>query len=229
MKKKVLIIITALAALLLSACSDIPATTASQVENEISSTESTIMTESTAEIGTESTSLFEQVNVPSGEYERMSEEQHIESNTPAGTPSESAQSQAQQPIAVQEPEQTQQTVISTEPTTPQSALEQSATPQTPEPPPESTPEPTPEPAQSSFDVSTYVSYAKSYGQDIGLTLDGSAVSCWDDPITANASCIYLERDIRDRLNWYLASGYTAFAAWSQDLGGGNYLIYIGYA
>lgn len=229
MKKKVLIIITALAALLLSACSDIPATTASQVENEISSTESTIMTESTAESGTESTSLFEQVNVPSGEYERMSEEQHIESNTPAGTQSESAQSQAQQPIAVQEPEQTQQTVISTEPTTLQSALEQSATPQTPEPPPESTPEPTPEPAQSSFDVGTYVSYAKSYGQGIGLTLDSSAVSCWDDPITADASCIYLERDIRDRLNWYQASGYSAFWVWSADNGGGNYQIYIGYA
>lgn len=83
--------------------------------------------------------------------------------------------------------------------------------------------------EPSFDVSTYVSYAKSYGQGIGLTLDSSAVSCWDDPITANASCIYLERDIRDRLDWYLASGYKAFWVWSVDNGGGNYQIYIGYA
>lgn len=83
--------------------------------------------------------------------------------------------------------------------------------------------------EPSFDVSTYVSYAKSYGQGIGLTLDSSAVSCWDDPITANASCIYLERDIRDRLDWYQASGYTAFWVWSVDNGGDNYQIYIGYA
>lgn len=83
--------------------------------------------------------------------------------------------------------------------------------------------------EPSFDVSRYICYGKSYGAGIGLALDSSAVSCWDDPITANASCIYLERDIRDRLDWYLASGYTAFWVWSADLGGGSYQIYIGYA
>lgn len=87
----------------------------------------------------------------------------------------------------------------------------------------------PPPTEPDFDISLYVSYAKSYGQSIGLTLNGTAVSCWDDPITANASCTYLERDIRDRLDWYLASGYTGFTVWSEDAGGGNYLIYIGYA
>ena len=39
----------------------------------------------------------------------------------------------------------------------------------------------------------------------------------------------LVRDIHDRLDWYLASGFTAFTVWSEDVGGGNYLIYIGYA
>ena len=62
-----------------------------------------------------------------------------------------------------------------------------------------------------------------------MTLDSSAVSCWDDPITANVSCAYLERDIHDRLDWYLASGYTGFTVWSEDVGGGSCLIYIGYA
>ena len=78
-------------------------------------------------------------------------------------------------------------------------------------------------------MSRYVSFAKDYGTRIGLKLDSTAVSCWDDPITANASCTYLERDIRDRLNWYLSSSITSFWVWSVDEGGGSYLIYIGYA
>lgn len=103
--------------------------------------------------------------------------------------------------------------------------EQSAT----EPPAPSEP-PTPtEPPTPAFDVSSYVGFAQSYGQGIGLSLDSTATACWDDPLTANSGCVYLERDLRDRLDWYAASGFTAFCVWAEDAGGGNYLIYIGYA
>ncbi len=219
--KKVLIVFAALAVLSLSACSDIPSSPASQVESEISSTPSVITTESEADSGTESTFPFEQVKEPSGKSESVAEEQSAVDSTPAETSTENAQSQAQQPMMEREPEQATQTPVSTEPATPPASHE----PASPEP----TLEPTPEPAQSSFDASRYVGYAKSYGQSISLSLDSAATACWDDPITANADCIYLERDIRDRLDWYQASGYTAFWVWSVDNGGGNYQIYIGYA
>ncbi len=97
-------------------------------------------------------------------------------------------------------------------------------------PPVPTEPPTPtEPPAPTFDVSSYVGFAQSYGQGIGLSLDSTATACWDDPLTANSGCVYLERDLRDRLDWYAASGFTAFCVWAEDAGGGNYLIYIGYA
>lgn len=103
---------------------------------------------------------------------------------------------------------------------------------TPAPTPEATPKPTPEPTEPpapAFDVSSYVEYAKSYGQSVGLSLDSTATGCWDNPINANAGCKYLERDIQDLLDWYAADGHTAFWVWAENLGGGEYLIYIGYA
>lgn len=86
-----------------------------------------------------------------------------------------------------------------------------------------------EPPPPAFDVNAWIDFAKNYGQSIGLGLDSTATFCWDDPITANSSCIYLERDIKDTLDWYKSSGFTVFWAWSENLGTGNYLIYIGYA
>ena len=86
-----------------------------------------------------------------------------------------------------------------------------------------------EPEAPAFDVSAYVQTAKNYGTQIGLALDSTATACWDNPITANAGCRYLERDIRDALDWYKQSGYTAFWVWTEQVGNGEYLIYIGYA
>lgn len=86
-----------------------------------------------------------------------------------------------------------------------------------------------EPQAPAFDVSNYVGFAQSYGQGIGLSLDSTATACWDDPIAASSRSAYLERDLKDRLDWYAASGFTAFCVWAEDAGGGNYLIYIGYA
>ena len=86
-----------------------------------------------------------------------------------------------------------------------------------------------EPPAPSFDVNAYVAYAQSYGQGIGLSLDSTATACWDDPINANAGCTYLERDLKGRLDWYQASGFTGFWVWPENIGNGAYQIYIGYA
>lgn len=87
------------------------------------------------------------------------------------------------------------------------------------------------PEAPAFDVSAYVQFAKDYGTSdkVGLRLDSTATARWDDPLTANAGCRYLERDLRDRLDWYKASGFTAFWVWAEQTGNGEYLIYISYA
>ena len=86
-----------------------------------------------------------------------------------------------------------------------------------------------EPIVPAFDVSQHVSFAQSYGTDIGLILDSTAVSCWDNPIAAHSGCVYIDRDLRDLLDRYRICGYTHFWVWSEDLGNGNINIYLGYA
>ena len=228
MKRKALILLTILAVVSLSACSNNPAPVSDDGESNFTvSMVSETATEGTTESGgSESTSSFEPVRestatasevneatIPSASetLAEHTEDEPMESEAPTVQP-EKTQNEA--PVKVQ----------------PEVSVEPEVSPPTVIPELQPTPDPQPaEPPAPSFDVSTYVAYAKNYGQSIGLVLDGSAVSCWDDPITANTSCTYLERDIRDRLDWYLASGYTGFTVWSEDVGGGTYLIYIGYA
>ena len=91
------------------------------------------------------------------------------------------------------------------------------------------PEPTPE-TEPVFDIEHWISYAKSTAVSLGLTLDSSATDCWDNPITAKPTCIYLERDISSRLNRYAKDEeITAVWFWYECIGTGSYLIYIGYA
>lgn len=93
----------------------------------------------------------------------------------------------------------------------------------------SEPEPTPKP-EPTFDIDCWISYAKSTAVSLGLTLDSSATDCWDNPITAKPTCIYLERDINSRLNRYAKDGeITAVWIWYECVGTSSYLIYIGYA
>ena len=93
----------------------------------------------------------------------------------------------------------------------------------------SEPEPTPKP-KPTFDIDCWISYAKSTAVSLGLTLDSSATDCWDNPITAKPTCIYLERDINSRLNRYAKDGeITAVWVWYECVGTSSYLIYIGYA
>ena len=91
------------------------------------------------------------------------------------------------------------------------------------------PEPSPE-TEHAFDIEHWISYAKSTAVSLGLTLDSSATDCWDNPITAKPTCIYLERDINSRLNRYAKDGeITAVWIWYECVGTSSYLIYIGYA
>lgn len=93
----------------------------------------------------------------------------------------------------------------------------------------SEPELTPKP-EPAFDIEHWISYAKSTAVSLGLTLDSSATDCWDNPITAKPTCIYLERDINSRLNRYAKDGeITAVWIWYECVGTSSYLIYIGYA
>ena len=94
-----------------------------------------------------------------------------------------------------------------------------------QPEPESEPEP-----EQVFDINTWISFAKGYAQSVGLVLNPEAVDCWDNPTDANARSIYLERDLSGRLNRYAKDkDITDVWIWYEDLGGGEYLIYIGYA
>ena len=93
----------------------------------------------------------------------------------------------------------------------------------------SEPEPTPE-TEPAFDIEHWISYAKSTAVSLGLTLENSATECWDNPITADQGCIYLERDINSRLKRYAEDeSITDICIWYECIGTGSYLIYIGYA
>ena len=101
-----------------------------------------------------------------------------------------------------------------------------------EPEPSEDPEPKPEPQTEtvSFDIDHWISLAKGMAEEKGLHLDPSATDCWDNPITANASCIYIERDLNSRLSRYAGDEeITDVWIWYEDLGNQQYLIYIGYA
>ena len=115
---------------------------------------------------------------------------------------------------------------------PQAPPAPSETPPDPvEEPPEEIPvqEPEPEP-EPDFDIGYWINYAKGAATEKGLVLDSSAVDCWDNPITANPDCIYLERDINARLSRYAGDeDITAVWIWYESIGTNKYLIYIGYA
>ena len=100
---------------------------------------------------------------------------------------------------------------------------------TPTPAPTQVPTPTPTP-EPQVDIAYWVSYAKSYASSLGLNLDGSAVDCWDNPITVTNKSTCLERDISSRLSRYAADeDITDVWVWSESIGNGSYNIYIGYA
>ena len=137
------------------------------------------------------------------------------SSEPVSAPTESnapASEEAKQPpVLPEKPEETE------------SPTEEPAVPAITEP------EPTPE-TEPVFDIEHWISYAKSTAVSLGLTLDSSATDCWDNPISAEQGCIYLERDINSRLKRYAEDkSITDVWIWYECIGTGSYLIYIGYA
>lgn len=86
------------------------------------------------------------------------------------------------------------------------------------------------PAAPQFDINYWITYAENYAESVGLRLERSAVDCWDNPISANAKCKYLERDIKSRLNYYAkAEDITDVWIWAEKVADNSYEIYIGYA
>ena len=149
-----------------------------------------------------------------------------------------AESTAESEIAEIPPEVSTPTVDNAQLPT-ESGTTEPAPPKASEPPPavptdppmqETEPSATEEPAEPEFDIQTWVDYAKAYAESVGLRLESSAVDCWDNPIDADADCIYLERDICSRLNRYAADEtITDVWVWYEAVGANSYLIYIGYA
>ena len=81
-----------------------------------------------------------------------------------------------------------------------------------------------------FDISYWIFYAKNYAQNIGLTLDETAIECWDNPISANANNKNIGTDIESRLNRYKnVDGFTSVWIWAEKLSDTQYELYIGYA
>lgn len=120
-------------------------------------------------------------------------------------------------------ENEQAPVIPEKPEKIESPKEEPSVPAITVPEPTSVPEPT-------FDIDCWISYAKSTAVSLGLTLENSATECWDNPISADQGCIYLERDINSRLKRYAEDeSITDICIWYECIGTGSYLIYIGYA
>ena len=87
-----------------------------------------------------------------------------------------------------------------------------------------------ETSKPEFDINYWITFAKEYAVSVGLTLESEAESCWDNPIGAGAHCIYLERDIKSRLNRYAKDkDITDVWIWAESTGNDCYDIYIGYA
>lgn len=140
--------------------------------------------------------------------ESSSPKQTSESRTPA-------QTEEQKPAPAEPPKQEPQPTEPAKPTEPE--------------PPQETEKPT-EPPVPDFDINHWISYAKNYAEGIGLELDSEAVECWDNPITAGAECLYIQRDIESRLNRYNRDeDITAVWIWAEQRADGDYDLYIGYA
>ena len=218
--KKIIIL---LLALLMSACSVVkPSETLSSMQTE-AETETTVAEMVSPEKTTETTPK---------ETESVIETQRAETTAPFATeqklaPETTAATRVEAPIEPAKRETTTEPTVT--PKTPAETFKENRPtelPETVETPPESVTEP----PKAEFDVNYWINFARSYALQIGLEIDPTAVDCWDNPTTANADCIYLERDLTHRLDRYNRNDdITAVNIWAESLGNGNYLIYIAYA
>ena len=221
--KKIIIL---LLALLMSACSAVkPAETLSSMQTaptaETSVTETAVPEKTTEPTPKEAEPVIE---APKEDTPAPSVGEHLDQKP---TPDTTAVTTVEAPV---EPINTETTTVP--PTTQETPIETVKEEKPTEIPEtvETSPESVTEPPKTEFDVNYWISFARSYALQIGLEIDPTAVDCWDNPTTANANCIYLERDLTSRLNRYANDeDITAVNIWAESLGNGNYLIYIAYA
>lgn len=230
--KKQTLAAAVLALLLLAGCAEQPPSyddtgSESQPESSIAHSGSVLPDCGTSSLTGEESELPVVSEVPEAEKPSAISQEQTETQPPAVSSEPKQEEQRQDPNASSQPVATQkEKEPASQPEQPQSTATVPNEPITSE----SQTQPThTQPELPIFDVSAYVQAANDYGAQIGLALDSTATACWDDPLTANAGCLYLTRDLQDRLDWYKQSGFTAFWVWSEQIAGEEYLIYIGYA
>ena len=212
--KKLLALCALLLAILLSGCAAEPSQRQSATNTPETSTQQDETSASFEPVSTESSAP---AKAPAGcipNEDKHSSDPAI-SSEPVSAPTESnapiSEKTEQSPVLPEKPEETE------------SPAEKPPAPAITEPEPTLEPEP-------AFDIDYWISYAKSTAVSLGLTLENSATECWDNPITADQGCIYLERDINSRLKRYAEDeSITDVWIWYECVGTGSYLIYIGYA
>ena len=218
--KKIIIL---LLALLMSACSAVkPAETLSSMQTEPTA-ETTVTETATSEETTESIPKETEPVIETPKTET------IVSELPEQKPvlDTTTETIAEAPIAPIKTETKTEPPATPKP--PAEAVEKEEPTELPESV-ETPPESVTEPPKTEFDVNYWIDFARSYALQIGLEIDPTAVDCWDNPTTANADCIYLERDLTHRLDRYNRDDdITAVNILAESLGNGNYLIYIAYA
>ena len=89
--------------------------------------------------------------------------------------------------------------------------------------------PAPHPEEKGFDMDYWLGYAKDYAVGIGLRLDENATDSWDTPIRCSSKTEdVLAAYIRDDLTYYKdQEGCTAVWIWAEQIGDGQYELFIG--
>ena len=89
--------------------------------------------------------------------------------------------------------------------------------------------PAPHPEEKVFDMDYWLDYAKDCAVGIGLRLDENAADSWDTPIRCSSKTEdVLERYIQDDLLYYKnEEGCTAVWIWAEQVGDGQYELFIG--
>ena len=89
--------------------------------------------------------------------------------------------------------------------------------------------PAPQPEEKAFAMDYWLAYAKDYAVSIGLVLDPAAAGTWDTPIRCSSKTEdVLAAYIRDDLAYYKdQEGCTAVWIWTEQVGDGQYELFIG--
>ena len=89
--------------------------------------------------------------------------------------------------------------------------------------------PAPQPEEKSFNMDYWLAYAKDYAVGIGLRLDENVTDSWDTPIRCSSKTEdVLAAYIRDDLTYYKnEEGCTAVWIWAEQVGDGQYELFIG--